>query len=261
MFDGCAIGGNKGNGKDFILDYLCETRPNHVIVRCKTPIVERYEEIVGHPYDKGRDDAELIEVSATLIRGGPNGNDHICKDYLLKIVPQVVETGRLVFIPDMRRVPENEAARDHLDLMCLYVWASEETRKRRIIAREGSLDNYKPGDDTEKEVESLRYHYQINNDHDDDGRLAFAEIEAYLGRYGPRFARGHRLLNLQSKVRLIDPVRGGRFFDTGVIEKDRDGFGVRGKMREYFVRYEDGHTAWEDSADLIVLRHAQKEAA
>lgn len=256
MFNGVALGGNKGNGKDFVLDYLCETRPSHQIVRCKTPIVERYEEIVGHTYSKGRDDAELIHVSATQIRGGPTGNDQICKDYLLAFVPKVVATGKLVFIPDMRRVPENEAARDHLDLMCLYVWASEETRQRRIIARDGNLDNYKPDDDTEKEVESLRYHYQVNNDHNDDGRRAFSEIESYLARYGTIFRRGRKPLGLRSQVRLVDPIR-GRYFDTGVIEN----IVSAGAFQQYFVRYEDGHTAWEDSADLIVLRHAQKEAA
>jgi hypothetical protein len=259
MFYGIAIGGNKGNGKDFVLDYLCATRPDHQIVRCKTPIVERYEKIVGHAYNKGRDDAELIEISATQIRGGPHGNDQICKDYLIDVVPDVIESGKLVFIPDMRRVPENEAARDHLNLMCMYVWASEETRKRRTISRDGDLRNYKPDDDTEREVEHLRYHYIVDNDRDDGGWFAFQQIEGYLARCGTRFRRANREIVIGSEVRCIAPER-VRYFDKGTVIKA--GVGPASDMCYYHVRYADSQPfVLESSADLLVVDDSVKGAA
>lgn len=189
MFYGIAIGGNKGAGKDFFADYIMRTRKDTKLIRCKTPIVERYEQIVGHPYDKARDDAELIHVSATMIRGGPNGNDNICKDYLVDVVPDAVSEGYLPIIPDMRRVPENEATHDILSLMCIKIEASLETRRTRTIRREGHFNNWKPDDDTEREVDSLKYHYVIDNDRDDGGKWGILQLERYLERAGARFAR------------------------------------------------------------------------
>lgn len=257
MFYGLAIGGNKGNGKDFIMEYLRATRPEHEVVRCKTPIVQRYERIVGHPYEKPRDDAELILISATQIRKGPSGNDSICKDYLIDVVPDVIEAGKLVFIPDMRRIPENEACHDHLSLMCLYVWASEETRKRRILARDGNLDSYKPDDDTEKEVESLQYHYVVDNDRDDDGRFAFQQLESYLARCGTRFRRRSKMIPGGARVRLIDPGS-GRYFDTATVL----GVEIDDHNARYAVKYDDEpRVILEDSADLLVIADAMKGAA
>lgn len=256
MFNGIAIAGNKGNGKDFILDYLRATRLNHEVVRCKTPIVERYEQIVGHPYEKSRDDAELIHVSATVIRGGPNGNDEIVKDYLIEHAPTVIEQGKLVFIPDMRRIPENEACHDHLGLMCLHVWASEETRKRRTLKRDGHLDNYKPDDDTEREIESLRYHYVVDNDRDDDGKWAFSQVENYLSRFGPRFRRSPAALQLDDLVRSIDPTS-GRYWDLGRVENfAHDGVEKCGLIRWF----SDANHTVVSPCDLMVVKTADVRA-
>lgn len=185
-FIGIAIGGCKFAGKDLILDYLVETRPNTQIVRCKTPIVEAYERIVGHSYDKARDDAELIIVSRDQIRGGPSGNDNICGDYLRATLPRVATQGYLPLVPDMRRKPENDAC-IALRMLCVKVEASEEMRAERGMRRDGSLKNWSPTDATETDVEDQFYHYVIDNNRDDGGAFAIEQLEDYLRRAGARF--------------------------------------------------------------------------
>lgn len=186
VFIGIAIGGKKFAGKDLILDYLVSTRASTQIVRCKTPIVEAYERIVGHPYDKGRDDAELIVVSREQIRGGPNGNDNICGDYLLGKLPAVSLQGYVPLVPDMRRKPENDAC-IQVGMLCLKVEASEEVRAARGMRRDGHLRNWDPNDATETEVDDLHYHYVIDNNRDDGGAFAIEQLEDYLRRAGARF--------------------------------------------------------------------------
>lgn len=185
-FIGIALGGKKFAGKDLILDYLVATRPRTQIIRCKTPIVEAYERIVGHPYDKGRDDAELIIVSREQIRGGPNGNDNICGDYLRGMLPRAAIQGYLPLVPDMRRKPENEACL-YVGMLCVKIEASEEVRKERGMRRDGHLRNWDPNDATEMDVDEQHYHYVIDNNKDDGGAFAIEQLEDYLRRAGARF--------------------------------------------------------------------------
>jgi len=213
-FIGASIGGKKFAGKDLILDYLLATRDQTEVVRCKTPIVKAYEKIRGHAYDKTRDDADLILVSKTMIRGGVNGNDNICGDYLRDTIPKVIERGHLPIIPDMRRKPENDACYA-LNMLCIKVEASEEVRKARGIARDGNLDNWKPDDATEMDVDEQQYHYVIDNNHNDGGKFAILQLEELLRRQGVRFQRKPIDTPMPGDdLRVCDPTH-AQFWEVG----------------------------------------------
>ena len=176
-FHGIAISGKKGAGKDTLAEYLCATRSGMVITRCKTPIVQAYERIVGHAYDKSRDDADLISVSRDIIR---KENDEICADYLAEVFPIILRERLIPVIPDMRRLPEYRYLRDNA--ICVKVLCDEKVRLDRIIQREGSLDNYDPNDSTEKDVDSIACPYLVDNSKNDNGESAFSQIEAIFSK-------------------------------------------------------------------------------
>ena len=202
-FWGIAIGGNKAAGKDLVLAYLLGLAPAARVVRCKTPIVAAYERIVGHPYVKARDDAELMALSASTIRAR---NDCIVGDWLRATIPPLLAEPSvpLIIIPDMRFRAENDALVRDLGFLSVRVWASEETRAARILGRDGHLRNFLPADATERDVDALAYHQTIDNNRDDGGRHASAELEALLSRYRGQLAGGAQIARAGAGTSLIE---------------------------------------------------------
>lgn len=168
MFNGIAFIGLKAAGKDTFLDYIVSQVPRIIVLRTKTPLVEAYEKIVGHPYEKARDDAELMFYSRTKLR--PE-NPNIVVDYLNTAVPEALAKNRSIpVIPDLRFLIEADMCYDSLNMFCIRIETSLETRKKRIIARDGDLQNFNPEDPTEVEIPLMRSHYTIDNEMAFDSR-------------------------------------------------------------------------------------------
>jgi dephospho-CoA kinase len=178
-FHGLAIAGKKGAGKDMLADYFVATRNHATIIRCKTPIVHAYEQIVGHPYEKARDDAEMIKYSRVVIR---KENDNICADWLAKAVPTLIEGGLIPVVPDMRRLPEFGVLKQNM--LCIKIHCDDSIRLGRIYDREGTLNNYDPDDDTERDVNWIDCPYVIDNSKKDQGRSAVIALESILAELG-----------------------------------------------------------------------------
>lgn len=178
-FFGLAISGKKGSGKDTLCDYFVATRNHTTVVRCKTPIVQEYERIVGHPYEKARDDAEMIRISRDVIR---KENDDICADWLDEVIPSLLRSGLIPVVPDMRRVPEFEVLKQ--EMLCIKIHCDDSVRLQRIYDREGTLNNYDPDDDTERDVNWIDCPYVIDNSRDDQGRSAVMQLEYILADLG-----------------------------------------------------------------------------
>lgn len=215
MFQGVAIGGHKAAGKDAALDYITKTRSGFELVRAKTPIVEGFEKYSGKKYDKTRDDAALIQYSATIAR---KENPNIVKEYLLEVIPQVIARGKIPILPDMRFFEENEACYDLTKMLCIKIEASPETCQARIIRRDGDLRNVVKNDPCEVACDDLKYHYVVDNDRDDDFKFAATQLEDYLRRAGANFDQDrNRMFKFGQEVRVINGDS-GYYWDTGIVE-------------------------------------------
>lgn len=213
MYIGIAISGQKGNGKDVIADYIRATRRNVVILRSKTPIVEAFEEARGLTYDKARDDSALIEFSRGLRMEDPL----VVARWLGRKIRQSAHKGLFPVVPDMRFHDENAVCHENGMLM-IKVEAAESVRKDRIIARDGSLDNYKPDSETERHIDDLQYQYVIDNNRPDNGKFAIYQLESYLSRLGSLFTRdtSENRAMVGDRVRVVNP-QSAFFFDTGIL--------------------------------------------
>jgi hypothetical protein len=176
---GIAFGGRKGNGKSLLAEYLASVRPVRILPS-KTPIVEAFELWAGHPYEKARDDQRLIRFSTEIARVE---NPLIVADWLERNVPLYAAGGYLPVVPDMRFHAENDVLR-RIGVFCIKVNASETTRRARTIARDGDLRNYDPLSATEQEIDELTYDAAIDNDREDGGTYAIAQLHAVLASAG-----------------------------------------------------------------------------
>lgn len=197
MFTDIAIGGFKYSGKTTVQEYLCKTRSYLSPVFCKQPIVDAFEKYAGHKYNKATDDAALIDFSRTILR---RDNPLVVVEYLKVEVPRLHAAGFQLVSADMRFPTENEYFKDN-GFLCLKVDASEEVRLARGLARDGTIDNYKPEDDTERFADELFYHYIVSNETSE--RVLFLQVERVIGRHFPR-SRGFQLLTMKQRVRVIN---------------------------------------------------------
>lgn len=256
-FLGIALGARKSGGKDTVLEYLQLTRTNIEVVRCKQPIVDEYlrlrnqviEVREGHKtyfvfeigqggafktlprdtrradnvYIKTRDDADLIWFSSNVIRDRKIGNPQICSKYLMEHIPPVIGRGNIPVVPDMRRFEENDTLfrdlqRNGYPMLCMKLEASMEVLMQRTIDRDGDLRNWHPDDDTEREVDELRYHYIVDNNKNEMRPLVM-QLETVLARHPVL----RRTLPVDAcagcLVRVIDP-NDDAFWKTGIITAD-----------------------------------------
>lgn len=176
-FVGIAFGGRKGSGKDTLAALFTLTRPNAVNVKCKTPIVAAFEKFIGHSYDKGRDDAALIQYAGQTAR---EENPYLVAEYLAVRIPEVVAAGGIPIVTDMRMPEESKALFYNLNMLCVNVETSPEVQMRRIRSRDGDLRNYKPNDITETHIDQLDYLLWVNNNSEDDGRYAMNRLETFI---------------------------------------------------------------------------------
>src|SRR5579872_2994060 len=208
MFTDIAIGGFKYSGKTTVQEYLCKTRSYLSPVFCKQPIVDAFEKYAGHKYNKATDDAALIDFSRTILR---RDNPLVVVEYLKVEVPRLHAAGFQLVSADMRFPTENEYFKDN-GFLCLKVDASEEVRLARGLARDGTIDNYKPDDDTERFADELFYHYIVSNETSE--RTLFLQVERVIGRHFPRSASSEFAPG--NTVRLINPDENG-FWEEAVV--------------------------------------------
>lgn len=247
IFNGIAIGGHKAAGKDTLAAYILRTRGNARIVRSKTPIVEAFEKHYRVTYDKQQHDQQLMDFSKHIAR---KQNPRIVAEWLAHRLPALCAQGEIPIVADMRFHDENAAVLD-AGFACIKVFATERACKSRILAREGTLANYRPDDPTEIEIDDLKYHYEVNNTRDDDGRQMLWQFEDVIRRLGAGFARSVTLPldTVQPiRVRVVDHTS-TFWFDIGTMV----GTGIKSGESPYGIveMDEDAKTRHFPLTDLI----------
>lgn len=85
-----------------------------------------------------------------------------------------------IIMDDIRRLNEAEALKSN-NFTIIKIWASDETRKRRLIARDGKFDETLLNDISESEVDNIPYDAILDNNKDDEnGKNSLHQIVTKL---------------------------------------------------------------------------------